>query len=354
METEKIINVVILDSSEETAKLFAVELSKKKDINIIGFSNVTTVAYDLIKNNQVDVLLLDIDMNRLVGLEFLTQTMQYTPLPIVTTHLSTQKGKINTINSFEHGAIDFFPKSSSFHNEILNENINELYSKIKISSTANIVNLKKHLDSTAFQNYNNKIAKFDNSKIFIFGVGIGNLELFRKLVINLPPDFPCILAVTDLAQGYSKAFADRLNEIHKFIVKESNEGDELASGKIIIAPGGFHMKIEEDNSKFYLSNVISEKVNHKRPSLDILMFSAAEYVGKNTIGVLLGSVGIDGVLGMKSLKLSGGKTFALNPKEAVFDDTILKAVDFGGVDVLVNYDDLLEHLINVVKIDNHS
>ena len=350
MENDKKINVVILDSLEEAAKLFAVELAKKKDINIVGHTNITTTAYDLMKNNQTDVLLLDIDMQRLAGLEFLTQTMQYKPLPIVTTHLSTQKGKINTINSFEFGEIDFFPKSSSFHNEILNENINELYLKIKDASSANIPNLKKHLDSEVYQNIKLKKLKFDESKVFIFGVGIGNLEIFRKLLMHLPVGFPCILAVIDLPQGYSKAFADRLNEIHKFDVKESNEGDELAPGRIIIAPGGFHMKIEEENSKIFLTNVISEKVNNKRPSLDILMFSAAENIGPKTIGVLLGSVGIDGVLGMKSLKMSGGKTFALHPLDSVFDETIQKAIDFGGIDVQVNYDDLLEKLIDEVKV----
>ena len=350
METENKINVVILDSSEETAKLFAVELSKKKDINIVGYTNATTIAYDLLKNNHVDVLLLDIDMNRLVGLEFLIQTMKFTPLPIITTQLSTQKGKINTINAFEHGVIDFFPKLSSFHNEVLNENINELYSKIKIAASANITNLKKHLELVTFNNINLTNTKFDTSKVIIFGVGIGNLEIFRKFIINLPPDFPCILAIIDLPQGYSKAFADRLNEIHDFEVKESNEGDELTPGKIIIAPGGFHLKIEEDNSKIYLSNVISEKVNNKRPSLDLLMFSAAENMGNKTVGVLLGSIGIDGVLGMKSIKLSGGRTIALTPQEAVFDETILKAIDFGGIDVQVNYENLLDKLIEEVKI----
>jgi two-component system chemotaxis response regulator CheB len=137
--------------------------------------------------------------------------------------------------------------------------------------------------------------------------------------------------------------------VTKLEVKEAIEKDELIEGRVIISQGGFHLKIPEFKNKPFVEVFISEKVNHKRPSIDVLMLSVAEHIGRDAIGVLLSGTGEDGVVGLKAMKMSGADTIIIKPETAIISDRLQRAENFASHTHSVAYEDLPDLLMDLVQ-----
>jgi len=106
---------------------------------------------------------------------------------------------------------------------------------------------------------------------------------------------------------FTKSLAERLNNSSQIRVKEAEEGDLVLPGRILLAPGGYHMEI----SKNYTVKLTKTKpVNHVRPSVDVLYKSLTEVYGENITAVVLTGMGRDGLKGAEYIKKSGGTVIA--------------------------------------------
>src|SRR6202000_810293 len=104
---------------------------------------------------------------------------------------------------------------------------------------------------------------------------------------------------------FSKAFADRLNQLCPFEVKEACDGDEVRPGRALIAPGNFHMGLRKAGHGYRVEVKDGPQVCYQRPSVDVMFSSVAEVAGKNAIGVILTGMGSDGAQGMLRMKRAG-------------------------------------------------
>lgn len=326
------IRLLILKSRTEKAKLYSEQLSKYKEIEIVLHTNDKYEAYDILKAGKADVLILDVEMPKMEGNIFLRDTITYTPLPVIVLDSATQKGKLNIIRALSNGASDYFFKPVD--NILDDVAISQLYKKIKNAIQLNIENLRKSiLEPVFFKNFLSSIPS--HIELLIVGFSNSELPLFLNFVKSLNKDFPCIVAVSELKQGYTKTLADVLREDYPFEVKEATEGDEILKNRLIIASGNFHIKIEEFGDKIGLTNVLSEKLNGKRPSLDLMMYSAAEHIGYKTAGLVIGGNTQDGVLGLKSLQLSKGISYVLSVDNSISSGAITSAINFGSVEHII-------------------
>jgi two-component system chemotaxis response regulator CheB len=295
-----------------------------------------------------DVVVVDIELPNLGGNEILNEIMSYEPLPVVMTCSSTQKAKLSIVQGMELGAVDFVPKPASYFPQYLEDFIPALIRKLKIANMVNVKALKAIIDNKISFKING-LPKIYKKDVVVFGLDNVAIEAFRRLIEELPKNFPCILAVLDMPGGYTKAFADRLNEVSNLTVKEVNEKDGLEPGRVLIAPGGFHMKVERDFDEPYIELSTSAKVNGKRPSIDTLMLSVAENVGAGAVGVLFSGIGEDGVVGMKAMKMSGADTIIINPESSILGERLFNAVNFESHTNMVDFVKFPELLCSVVK-----
>ena len=104
------IKVLIVDDSAIVRKIFAEELSKYPDIEIVGAAPDPFVARDKIVALQPDVITLDIEMPRMDGLTFLKKLMKYYPIPTIIVSSLTPKGGKMTLEALDIGAIDVIAK----------------------------------------------------------------------------------------------------------------------------------------------------------------------------------------------------------------------------------------------------
>jgi len=113
-----------------------------------------------------------------------------------------------------------------------------------------------------------------------------------------------------MPEGFTRSMAERLNAESRLLIKEAEEGDAVANGLAMIAPGGRHMMLENTNNGVKIKLLNKSHENELCPLADIAMKSAAPLYGRNCLGVILTGMGSDGVEGLKAIKQAGGSTLA--------------------------------------------
>jgi len=146
--------------------------------------------------------------------------------------------------------------------------------------------------------------------------------------------------------GFTKAFAERLNGLCEMEVKEGQTGDRVMPGRILISPGEKHMKVRRSGGIYEVACREGEKVSGHCPSVDVLMFSVAEHVGPNALGVMLTGMGKDGAQGMLAMHEAGAKNMAQDEKTSVVFGMPKAAFDCGGAPHLVPLNQISQRILN--------
>ncbi|MCX6153379.1 MAG: chemotaxis response regulator protein-glutamate methylesterase [Candidatus Kapabacteria bacterium] len=351
---QKKIKVLIIDDSALVRDILFKGLNQDLGLEVVGAAPDVFVGRDMILNFRPDVVTLDIEMPRMDGLEFLRRLMPQFPIPVVVVSSLTQKGKYITMQALEAGAVDFVPKPTSDIARGLVEMLTELKTKIKIASTANV----SHWKNKKFQNLNRSIPTTktlsdSTDKVIAIGASTGGTDAIRKVVMDLPPYTPGIVIVQHMPAGFTKTFADKVNEQCLMAVKEAEDGDRIVAGRILIAPGGdYHTRVIRSGGHYFIECINSEKVNGHRPSVDVMMFSVAENVGAKAIGIILTGMGKDGALGMKAMHDAGAKTFGQDEASSIVYGMPKVAFDLGAVDVQLPLESIggaLNNYLNSLK-----
>jgi two-component system chemotaxis response regulator CheB len=172
----------------------------------------------------------------------------------------------------------------------------------------------------------------------VIGASVGGWEALKTLLSALPASFPSPIAIVQHISERSESFmAELLNQVSRIAVKEAEDKESLSSGTAYLAPPGYHLLIEPDRS-FSLS--VDERVNHARPSIDVLFESAAEVFGGTLIGIILTGANADGARGLKTIKEYGGLAIVQNPDDAENPTMPKAALTATEVDYIVSLEQL--------------
>jgi two-component system chemotaxis response regulator CheB len=226
----------------------------------------------------------------------------------------------------------------------------ELKTKIKIASIANVSHWKSRRESLSptplAQVSTSKALSESTDKVIAIGASTGGTEALRKVIVDLPANTPGVVVVQHMPPGFTKMFADRLNELSQMEVKEAQTGDRVLRGTVLIAPGDFHMKVIRSGGIYQVLCVQGEKVNGHRPSVDVLMHSVAEHVGANAYGVVLTGMGNDGAKGLLAMKNAGSKNIAQDEATSVVYGMPKCAYEIGAANLSLPLNGIAGTLIN--------
>ncbi len=151
---------------------------------------------------------------------------------------------------------------------------------------------------------------------------------------------PGVVIVQHMPAGFTKMFADRLNQLCPMEVKEAQTGDRVMPGRILIAPGGLHMRVKRSGGIYQVSCEAGETVSGHCPSVDVMMHSVAQHVGANAVGVMLTGMGADGADGMLAMRKAGARNIAQDEASSVVFGMPKVAFERGGAERLVPIDDI--------------
>jgi two-component system chemotaxis response regulator CheB len=171
--------------------------------------------------------------------------------------------------------------------------------------------------------------------VIVVGASTGGTEALRIFLEALPADCPGIVIVQHMPEGFTTAFARRLDGLCKVTVKEAADNDTVVRGRVLIAPGNRHTLLKRSGARYFLEVKDGPLVCRHRPSVDVLFRSAARYGGKNVVGVIMTGMGDDGAQGMLEMKQAGAFTIAQDEASCVVFGMPNEAVKRGGVDLVL-------------------
>lgn len=324
MVIPKKIRVLVVDDSLLFREVISKGISSDFAIEVVGTAGDAFEARDKIIDLEPDVLTLDVEMPKMNGIEFLKRLMPQYPLPVVVVSAVSD----NVFDALNAGAVDFVTKVNSVTGGNLDSFINELVIKIKIASMAKVGHYKK-----AVNNQHNEEKATSNVKnpIIAIGASTGGTEAIFEIVKHFPIDMPGVVIAQHMPPGFTKMYAERLNNSCIVEVKEAENGDVIKQGRVLIAPGDKHMVVSRSGNEFFVRCQSGEKVNGHRPSVDVLFNSVAEKAGSNAIGIILTGMGYDGAKGLLKMKQNGAYTIGQDEQSSVVYGMPMVAYNLGAV-----------------------
>ena len=167
------------------------------------------------------------------------------------------------------------------------------------------------------------------------GASTGGTEAIEEILMQLPADTPGIVIAQHIPAGFSRAFAERLNQCCPMRVSEAQDGDSVLPGRALIAPGDLHMVLRERDGQYHAMIKDGPMVCYQRPSVDVLFTSVAETAGPNAVGVILTGMGSDGAQGLKRMKSAGSLTIAQDESSCVVFGMPKQAILLGAAGKVV-------------------
>ena len=324
--SKSLIKIFLVDDSPFFIKKISNIINSQEDMDIIGTANDGSEAIQKIQKVQPDVILMDINMPTVDGVIATQKIMQHQSIPIIVISGETHHNMGAIKDALDAGAVDFIPKPAehtSIHtmSDLLLEKVRNAQ-KNKLSPLKN----KTHvLNNISVEN------------LLVIGSSTGGPQTLTQLIPHIPEDVNAgILIIQHMPPVFTKSLAERLDTISKIEVKEAKEGDEIKNGLALIAPGDYHMTVEENTvmgkQKRYVSLNKKPKIHGVRPAVDVTFSSAADIFQKNLVAVLLTGMGRDGAQAMGTIKAKGGRTIAQDERTSIIFGMPKAAIDLGVVD----------------------
>ncbi len=320
------IRVLVVDDSLFMRKAISSLLNSDPKISVIGTAKDGEEALQKISELNPDVITLDIEMPRMDGLTTLKEIMRRKPLPVIMLSALTKKGAKETFTALEYGAVDYVLKPSGTVSLDLKLVKDQLIAKIKTAALTRPLTHKTIKPSTVAKSFDAE------DKVIAMGASTGGPQALTEILSRLPEDIPPTLIVQHMPEGFTRFFAEHLDEKCQFKVKEAENGDQISRGLALVAPGGYHMLVQK-NGRILLDK--GPRVHNVRPAVDPMMFSVAEAYSSKVVGVLLTGMGKDGAKGMKAIKKKGGATIAQDEETCVVFGMPKAAIEEGCVDIVL-------------------
>lgn len=344
---EKKIRVLVVDDSAMIRNILADGLQKDPTIEVVGKAADPYMARDKIVELKPDVITLDVEMPRMDGLEFLKKLMAQYPLPVIMVSALTERGKKITLEALEAGAVDFVTKPKADVARGLDEMMIELRTKVKLAASANVSHFKVARREAIKTLSAPKALAETTDKIIVIGASAGGTEAIKEVITRLPSVSPGVVIVQHMPEGFTKLFAERLNNLSQMFVKEAADGDRVMPGVVLVAPGSYQMSVVRSGGFYRVKCEKGEKVCGHCPSVEILMRSAAACAGANAVGVMLTGMGSDGAGGMKAMRDAGARTIAQSEESCVVFGMPKSAINAGGVEFVVSLNDIAGKVLSL-------
>jgi len=353
------IRILVVDDSAFMRVALKKIIEEDGTIKVIDTARNGEEALEKIKRHKPDLITLDIEMPVMDGLTVLERIMNDMPMPVIMISSLTEEGADATLRALDLGAVDFIPKGGKSYvnldivkiGEQLRQKIRAIVTKGRIQKVL-YYSREKRASETERASITAKPLSFpeveEKCGIVTLGISTGGPLALQKMIPMIPEDYSSsILIVQHMPPTFTQPFARRLNQLAKVQVKEAAEGDITEPGTVYIAPGGKHMVFErKGNGKLVIKLSMIPSDTLFRPSVDVMMLSAASVYRGKILGVIMTGMGNDGLKGMTMIKELGGITLAQDEATCVVYGMPKACVKSGIIDYTIPLESLAESIVH--------
>lgn len=352
----KKLRVLIADDSALMRRILTEMLSSDNQIEVVATARDGKEAVTKAQELRPDVVTMDVNMPVMDGLTALQYILLKAPCSVIMVSSLTQEGAFTTLEALELGAVDFVGKPGGTVSIGIKQLKEEIIAKVKAAAQAKL--RPRRAEKTHALGHRPSRPRFRSNigqhslKVVVIGVSTGGPRTLMDILPYLPQDLPAaVLVVQHMPENFTASFARRLDQNCRVVVKEAADGDELTPGKVLVARGGYHLKIEKSTGGGLVARLSRQPGNALYiPSVNITMQSVLEKVPpQNIVGVILTGMGDDGADMMVEIRRHGGYTIAEAEETAVVWGIPRETCLRGGAEVVAPSYSIAEEIIKGVK-----
>lgn len=350
------IKIVIVDDSAFMRRVVKNMLEKDSMIQVLATAKDGYEGVEKVFELNPDVVIMDLEMPRMSGIEAIEIIMEKAPCPIIVLSSLTTFGAEATFEALDKGAADYVPKNiSDSPLDVLNV-FTELIAKIKAVSLRGqaMAKMRRHAVNAPKAHIipvGKKSFASERIALVVVGTSTGGPGALQKIIPAIPKKLSTnILVAVHMPKEFTAAFAKRMDELSEADVKLAENGEKLENGVILIAEGGHQTGFSKKSitdTRIRTFHSKDKKVLYK-PCIDVTMSSATDVYGSSTLGVILTGMGHDGTEGMRSIKANGGKTLVQDEETSVIYGMPKSIVDEGLADKVVPLNMVAGEIVNMV------
>jgi two-component system chemotaxis response regulator CheB len=303
---------------------------------------------DLVEEARPDVVVCDLNMPSVDGVEFVRRQMARRPVAIVIISITPESGE-QVLAALDAGAIDFVQKPTALASDRLFEISTELVEKVKAAAQSPLRDrpLAETAATTALRSAAASTA--GGVDVVVIGTSTGGPQALKHLVARLPANMPVPVAIVlHMPVGYTAMYARKLDEAVALNVIESQGDELLEAGTVYLAPAGRHLSVRRDAGVVRTHLDIRPLDTQHRPSVDVLFKSAAEAFERRALGVVLTGMGVDGREGAAWIKAKGGGIITEAEESCVVYGMPRAVYEAGLSDQCVALDDIAQAIMDRV------
>jgi two-component system, chemotaxis family, protein-glutamate methylesterase/glutaminase len=316
-------------------KLFLMHAEDRRSelprMELCGVARDGVECLELVQRLGPDILVLDLEMPKLNGLEVLDRLRVESPgLPVIMCSAYTEHGARSTLEALARGASDYVTKPTEQRDFAAAMQSLSQQLLPRIAALAKDANRGRENTDRGVSSDNLPQAKAGEVmgkssspiEVVVIGLSTGGPSALEQLLPKLPKDFPVpVLIVQHMPKLFTGALAERLDKCCSLRVEQAYDNAAIRPGTVWLAPGGAHMEVaprramgdektDADGCRSRVRLHQQEPLNHCRPSVDYLFFSAARMYGAGTLALVMTGMGADGLNGARAVHEGGGVVLA--------------------------------------------
>lgn len=299
-------------------------------MELCGVARDGVECLELVERLCPDVLVLDLEMPKLNGLEVLDRLrLKESELPVIMCSAYTEHGARSTLEALGRGASDYVTKPSEQRDFVaaMHSLSQQLLPRIaalakRAKSGGEAAEPAVSRDNSRKPGLGEAAAKvLSPIEVVVIGLSTGGPSALEQLLPRLPGDFPVpVLIVQHMPKLFTGALAERLDKCCALRVLEAYDDAVIRPGTVWLAPGDAHMEVaprrvmasdaERDDAGMRVRLHQQKPLNHCKPAVDYLFLSAARMCGAGTLALVMTGMGADGLTGARAVHEGGGTVLA--------------------------------------------
>lgn len=344
------IKALVVDDSAYNRTVIWEMLASDPGIEVVGSATDGVDAIAKTLRLMPDVLTLDLEMPNMDGFTFLRWLMKERPTPVLV--LSSLSDTRSVFRAMELGAVDFLAKPEPRISKSIGDIRDELLIKIHAMRDSQMTKVRTTIELLGRERVPPPARKEDEPprergpiELVAVASSTGGPPAIQAILSALPADFSAGIVISQhMPPGFTRSFAERLNKLSPLMVSEAEAGDRVGPGRVLIAPGGFHLLIKKERGGLAAELVPRGQSDKYVPSADRMMASVAEASGPAALGVVLTGMGNDGAEGVVAIKGKRGQCLAESEESAVVFGMPQEAIRTGAVDKVLALGKMAEEI----------
>jgi two-component system chemotaxis response regulator CheB len=324
------LRVLVVDDSAYNRKTIAAILAEIEGVEVVGKAADGEDALRLVHEQAPDLVTLDLEMPRMDGFTFLRLLMARYPTPVIV--ISSHGGPRSVFRALELGAVDFVGKPTKKVSSELSRIESELRQKVEVVRGLSREGFEaRHRESvlrgrtttTTFPlveapDVRSGLPDVRAQGLVLIGASTGGPTALIDLFTRFPQGSKSAVVVAQhMPEGFTTTFAERLDRVGPFLVREASGYQPLLAGRAYVAPGGRSVEVARAGEDLGLRVVESRPADRYAPSIDRLLTSAASVAGSSVTACILTGMGEDGAKGAIAVRAAGGRVIAESRETAV-------------------------------------